>query len=81
MDAVATDVLTDRESARIAHAQACAYVWGRQDAGESGKDTGYSLDFADAFRARRRLYDDEKVCFMPNLESAFKEWRDTGKIS
>ena len=63
----------------IAAAQAAAYVWGRQDAGEAG-NTGYSLDFADAFEARRRAFDRQETCFLPNLENAFTQWRDTGAI-
>jgi len=63
----------------IAYAQALAYVWGRQDAGEPFG--GYSIDFADAYRDRQRMCDNGSTCLMPSLERAYNEWRDTRKIS
>jgi len=71
-------IMTDVE---IAQAQAASYVWGRQDAGESASDTGYSIEFAAAFAERRRQYDAGESGFMPNLERAFTMWRDTRKIT
>jgi hypothetical protein len=59
----------------IARAQAAAYVWGRQDAGESDRDTGYSIDFANWWAARKLAYLEQQAHFLPNLESAFLEWR------
>jgi hypothetical protein len=67
------------DTAEIAYAQALAYVWGRQDAGEPFG--GYSIDFAAAFRDRRRVFDNGDTCLMPGLERAYTEWRDTQKIS
>lgn len=68
------------DAVNAAYSQAAAYVWGRQDAGESSRDTGYSMDFAAAFARRRHMYETEVTCFMPNLERAFEQWRDTGRI-
>jgi hypothetical protein len=61
----------------IARAQATAYVWGRQDAGESERDTGYSLDFGTAYVERKRAYLEGETGFMPNIETAFLEWRNS----
>jgi hypothetical protein len=66
---------------QIAHAQAAAYVWGRQDAGQNARDTGDSLAFAAAFEERRRAFDQGRSVFMPSLQSAFREWRETGEIA
>ena len=75
--------LTTDEATRVnvAKAQATAYVWGRQDAGESDRDTGYSIDFGNAYAERVRLFVTEGTHFLPNIQSAFIEWRDTGKIA
>jgi hypothetical protein len=74
--------LTTEQKTRIdtARAQATAYVWGRQDAGESTRDTGYSVDFGNAYSFRMRQYVTEEKFFMPNIQGAFVEWRDTGTI-
>jgi hypothetical protein len=66
-----------------AHAQAMAYVWGRQDAGEGEKDTQVSQDFAAAFAERARAYAEGEsgVGFMPNLQSAWETWKRTGKVA
>jgi hypothetical protein len=77
----ATTMTSNELAAEIARAQATAYVWGRQDAGESGRDTGYSISFGEAYAARKRAYLTEQACFMPNIEAAFTEWRDTGRIA
>jgi hypothetical protein len=66
---------------QIAHAQAAAYVWGRQDAGQSSRDTGDSLAFAEAYEQRRRDFGQGRSAFMPSLQSAFQEWRETGEIA
>jgi hypothetical protein len=65
----------------IARATAAAYVWGRQDAGESGKDTGYSLEFADYFAAMKAAYLREERHMLPSVGDAFTEWRDTKAIA
>lgn len=70
-----------RRAVEDATAQATAYVWGRQDAGESARDTGYSIDFGAAYGRRRHLYECQATGFMPNIASAFEQWRDTGTIS
>lgn len=73
-----------RRSIEYARGQACAYVWGRQDAGEAQHDTGYSLDFGEAFSTRKAAYIvglPGLSGMMPNLEDAFREWRVTGDIT
>lgn len=74
--------LTTGQATRVntAQAQATAYVWGRQDAGESAHDTGYSIDFGNVYAARMKKYVTEGTHFMPNIQAAFVEWRDTGEI-
>jgi hypothetical protein len=59
----------------IARAQAAGYVWGRQDAGESDRDTGYSIDFANWYAEQKRAYLEEETHSLPNLQSAYEEWR------
>ena len=78
-----TDPITRRMeiAVEVARAQAAAYVWGRQDAGESGRDTGYPIAFGEAFTKRKRAYLEEKTCLLPNIERAFTKWRDTGSIA
>lgn len=67
-------------SVEIARAQAMAYVWGRQDAGESERDTGFSMAFAAAVAMVRELYETERTwCHRP-LQDQFPEWRDTRMI-
>lgn len=62
-----------------AHALARGYVWGLQDATAGcERDTAASLAFADAVAARQDMYNREAVCWMPNLESAYRAWIATG---
>jgi hypothetical protein len=63
------------QSVQIARAQAAAYVWGRQDAGDSAKDTGYSLDFGNWYADRKRAYLEEKTHFLPSIQDAYAEWQ------
>lgn len=65
----------------VARAQATGYVWGRQDAGESGRDTGYSLDFGEAYAAVKRAYVTEQRHSCPPIQSAFNEWRESRRIT
>lgn len=65
----------------IARAQATAYVWGRQDAGESLRDTGYSIDFGEAYAEHVRQYNEGKIGMRMNIQSAFNNWRQFGEIS
>lgn len=64
-----------RHTLDIARAQATAYVWGRQDAGESDRDTGYSLDFGHYYAARKAAYLQGETGYMPNMETAYLDWR------
>lgn len=63
------------QAVEIARAQAAAYVWGRQDAGESNRDTGYSLDFGNAYAERKRAYLEGSTGYLPNLETAYLDWK------
>jgi hypothetical protein len=60
----------------IARAQGSAYVWGRQDAGESPRDTGYSIDFANWYADRKRAYLEEQTGFLPSLQDCYAEWQE-----
>jgi len=59
----------------IARAQATAYVWGRQDAGEAEKDTGFSLDFGRHYAELKRAYLEGKSGYLPNIQGAYESWR------
>jgi hypothetical protein len=63
----------------IARATGAAYVWGRQDAGESPRDTGYSITFAEHFAELKAAFLREETSMMPNVETAFVAWRDSQK--
>lgn len=65
----------------IARAAACAYVWGRQDAGESSRDTGYSMEFGEHYAARKRAYLTGESGYLPNIETCFIEWRDANNTA
>lgn len=58
----------------IARAQATAYVWGRQDAGESNRDTGFSLDFGRYYADLKRDYLEGKPGHLPNIQGAYEKW-------
>ena len=76
-----TRELTDaeRRTVECARMQASAYVWGRQDAGDA--DTGDSGDFGKAYAARQSQHFANAWRTMPDIGSAFLEWRKTGEIS
>lgn len=69
------------DAVEIARAHAAGYVWGRQDAGESGHDTGYSIAFGDAYAQAEKEYLAGDRGMMPCIERAFNEWRATGQIT
>lgn len=72
-----TDV--ERRTVECARMQAIAYVRGRQDAGDA--HTGDSGDFGMAYAARQSQHFAEAWRTMPDIGSAFLEWRKTGEIS
>jgi hypothetical protein len=81
-----TATISDRDArinrdVELAAYQATGYVWGRQDAGESTKDTLRSIEFGRAYGARKRAYLEERAWFMPNIRDAFEEWTRTGTIA
>lgn len=80
---LSTDGLTTAQvlAVEVAQAQATGYVWGRQDAGESGRDTGYSLDFGKAYGAAKLEYVTERRFMLPPIQAAFNEWRESGVIT
>lgn len=61
--------------AEIARAQGVAYVWGRQDAGESPRDTGYSVAFGEAYGEHVRAFEEGRTHFRMCHERFFEEWR------
>lgn len=60
----------------LARVSAMAYVWGRQDAGESARDTGYSDTFGRVYALTQRVTGGYA---MP-LQSAHHEWTETGRV-
>ena len=62
----------------IARAQGAAYVWGRQDAGE--RETGYSVDFSEAWAERVRQAETGETAGRPDIRTFYEHWRDTGRI-
>lgn len=77
MDPLFTDVDTpdDRQTA-IKRGMAMAYVWGRQDGGESDRDTGFSQAFASCYALANRLTGG----YPAPLQSAHHEWTETGQL-
>lgn len=74
----AKQALSERRqiAVEIAQAQAISYVWGRQDAGEDMKDTGFSIDFGRAYALHVCWYESQQICYRRNIESAFLRFRD-----
>lgn len=77
MDPIAQDATggDDRDTA-IKRGMAMAYVWGRQDGGESDRDTGYSQAFASVYALANRLTGG----YVGPLQSAYHEWIETGRM-
>ena len=67
----------DTHDVAIKRGSAMAYVWGRQDGGDSERDTGYSQAFASVYALAHRLTDGYGV---GPLQSAHHEWTVTGRI-
>jgi hypothetical protein len=65
-----------------AHSLALGYVFGRQDAGHAGSDTDTAIEFATAYAARQRDYNDgaSSVGMMPSVRAAFETWCRTGNV-
>lgn len=53
-----------------------AYVWGRQDAGDAERDTGYSQHFAEVYALANVVTGG----YAGPLQAAFHEWHDTRRI-
>jgi hypothetical protein len=53
-----------------------AYVWGRQDAGDSQRDTGYSQHFAEVYALANTVTGG----YSGPLQAAYHEWHVTGRI-
>jgi hypothetical protein len=53
-----------------------AYIWGRQDAGNSGKDTGYSFTFGTVYAMAQHITGG----YAGPLQAAYHEWRETGRV-
>lgn len=56
-------------------AQATAYVWGRQDAGEDPNDTGYSIDFGRTYAMHSCWHESGQLCYRRNIQDAFLRFR------
>jgi hypothetical protein len=65
-----------RADVDFSHGQGVAYVWGRQDAGESPKDTGESTEFGNAYGLHAARYAAQLISFRRNIRDAFERWRD-----
>jgi hypothetical protein len=73
---IETDTVPDDRDTAIKRGMAMGYVWGRQDAGESDRDTGYSQAFASCHALANRLTGG----YAGPLQSAYHEWSDTGRV-
>jgi hypothetical protein len=62
--------------AEMARGQAMAYIWGRQDAGESARDTGYSGVFGAVYAVADYLTNG----YADSIQSAYHEWHATGRL-
>ena len=65
----------------LARAQAAAYVWGRQDAGESAKDTGYSIDFGNHWAEVTLAFYTGETGSKPSMELGYRAWRSANKAA
>lgn len=63
-----------RSVVEFSEAQAMAYVWGRQDAGESGKDTGESIEFGRAYAMHEARYQADMIGCRHSIRDAFERW-------
>lgn len=64
-----------RKQVEILAAQATGYVWGRQDAGESARDTGYSADFGYAYGIHAAEYALGLSSSRRNIQDAFNRFK------
>lgn len=55
---------------------ASAYIWGRQDAGDSDRDTGYSFTFGKVYAMAQHITGQ----YFGPLQSAYHEWHETGRV-
>lgn len=53
-----------------------AYIWGRQDAGDSDRETGYSFTFGQVYAMAQHITGQ----YFGPLQSAYHEWHDTGRV-
>ena len=66
----------DDHATAIKRGMAMAYVWGRQDGGESEQDTGYSQAFASVYALANRLTGG----YTGPLQSVYAQWHTTGRV-
>lgn len=64
----------------LAGSYAMTYVWGRQDAGESPRDSGEASRFSTDYAQHVRDYHEERRHSMLSLRNAYELWRATGRI-
>lgn len=72
---------SDERTVDFFRGQATAYVWGRQDAGEDARDTGYSIDFGYAYGIHAARYALGEIGCRTNFERAFREFKSTGEVT
>jgi hypothetical protein len=53
-----------------------AYIWGRQDAGDSDRDTGYSYTFGQVYAMAWHITEG----YGGPLQSVYHEWHETGRV-
>ena len=56
------------------------YAWGRQDA-TGHMDSFDAMRFAPAYGRRWRDYCAERVCYVPNVQSCYDTYRETGEVA
>jgi hypothetical protein len=76
MDPIERDTGIDDRDTAVKRGMAMAYVWGRQDGGESDRDTGYSQAFASVYALANRLTGG----YVGPLQAAHHEWSETGRV-
>jgi hypothetical protein len=65
---------TERTNVECLRAQSIGYVWGRQDAGESPKDTGASTDFGYVYGLHCARYSRGVSGFRKTVRDVFEAW-------
>jgi hypothetical protein len=72
---------SDARTVDFLRGQAVSYVWGRQDAGESGRDTAYSNMFGYAYGIQAARFVLGEIGTRTTIENAFLSFRNYGAVA